>query len=602
MIAAVMSCASCAYYNTFFFANKYYKQAERARELRRDDKPTSQEIGLYEKCIRQCSKVISEYPDSKYVDDALFLMASSYYHWGRYQDSMDWYGQLQESYPQSEKIREARYMTALCHLALYEYVDAENILTEMLATSKGDERQKIIFSLAEVSVERNEMESAVRHLRSLLRENPSDELALEANLALGDAYFESGAYDSAAMSYEGVVNRSGKKEQRVEARKRMGQAWQASGDYETALDVYSRLLLAVESPPGAKARDLQEATLLLRMGECYNSLGEHERAIELFDRVMEDFQQTSVAAEAEYLKGYTYEIYYEDLTRAKTSYDRVPSHYQRSVFADQAAKRSEGIGKLMQYLEEGGTVVEEAEGQGAFLSAELNLFQLNKPEKALQIYRGLEQSYPESPLAPKAAYAAAWVLVNKLDREEEGMSAYRRIIEQYPYTDYADGARRILGMQPIAAQLQGPPLPKGWVPPDTSVIKMLQEGLPDSAGAIGPGVRPGAPGTAGGIEPSDTLLANAPPVGGPSDSTGAAASSDTAGVSSQAPAAVADTSAAGRRGPGAAAPDTSAAGQGNAGPPPVTEAHRDTAGARKTPADSSDGGGSPPDTTGGDGQ
>jgi TolA-binding protein len=486
LIAAAMSFTSCAYYNTFFFAKKHYKDAARAREQRRDDKATAQEIALYERCIKQCSKVIAEYPDSKYVDDALFLMGASYYHWGRYDDAMQWYEQLQESYPDSEMAREVRYMIALCHLAMYEFVDAENILTEMLPTARGEEREKIMFSLAEVAVEREDMDGAVRYLRSLLKGDPDDRLRLDTHLALGDVYFASGAYDSAAMSYEEVERNSGKREERVEARRRVGQSWQASGDYERALEVYSELLLAVESPPGAAKRDEQEAVLLLRMGECHNSLGDHERAIELFDRVMEDFQQTSVAAEAEYLKGFTYEIYYEDLTRAKTSYDRVQSHFGRSVFIDQAERRSQGIGKLMQYLEEGGTQVEQAEGEGAFMSAELNLFQLNKPEKALQIYRGLEETYPESPLAPKAAYAAAWVLVNKLDREEEGMEEYRRIIENYPYTDYAEGARRLLGLQPIAAQLQGPPLPKNWAPPDSSVIQMLGEGLPDSVATPAP--------------------------------------------------------------------------------------------------------------------
>lgn len=548
LIAAAISCVSCAYYNTFFFAKKYYNEAERARETRRDNQPTSQEIGLYEKCIKQCSKVIAQYPNSQYVDDALFLMATCYYHWGRYNDAMDWYQQLQESYPESEKARDVRYMTALCHLELSEYVDAENILTEMLKSAKGEEKEKIMFSLAEVSASRDEMDRAVRHLRELLAENPSDRLKLEAHLALGDAYFSAGAYDSAAMSYGEVATRSGQREQRVEARKRMGQAWQARGDYETALDIYSDILLTVESPAGAVQRDPQEATLLLRMGECYNSLGEHEKAVELFDRVMEDFQKTSFAAEAEYLKGFTYEIYYEDLTRAKTSYDRVSSHFQRSVFVDQAERRSEGIGKLMQYLEEGGQLEERAEGESAFLSAELNLFQLNKPDKALEVYRGVEKTYPDSPLAAKAAYAVAWVLINKLDREEEGMQEYRRIVERYPYTDYADAARRKLGLKPIAAQMQGPPLPKGWVEPDSSVIRRLGESIPEAGQAPGTGAADTAKVGLGQAGTGD-LNAATPPVPN-------AVAPDTSGAAPSPADTPADTSAAGD----IFVPDSTAAG------------------------------------------
>lgn len=532
LVLAVL-CASCAYYNTFFFANKSYKQAERARKDRVDDTPTSQEISFYEKCIKQCSKVIAEYPNSKYVDDAMFLMATSFYYWGRYNESMDWYGQLEESYPESELIREARYMTGRCHLALHEYVDAENILTQLLGSAEGKERDKIVFALAEVGVNKGGMEDAVRHLRTLLEGDASDELVLEANMALGDAYFTSGAYDSAAISYEQVAKRSGKKEQRVEARKRMGQAWQARGDYRRALDIYSGLLLTVESQPGrGKQKDTQEAALLLRMGECHNSLGEHDKALEIFGRVMQDFPKTSVAAEAEFLMGYTFEIYYEDLVRAKISYDRVPSHFQRSVFVDEAKRRSEGLGKLQQYLEEDVQKAEEVEGRGSFLSAELNLFQLNKPAKALDVYRGVEKNYPDSPLAPKAAYASAWVLINKLDRVDEGMAEYRRIVEQYPFTEYAEGARRVLGMIPLAAQLEGPPMPKGWTPPDSLPLPLekgvVQADTTATQGAIGVAGAAGVSDSGAGESSSDTTLAASVPAAGGSsiapDSANAVAS------------------------------------------------------------------------------
>ena len=76
---------------------------------------------------------------------------------------------------------------------------------------------------------------------------------------------------------------------------------------------------------------------------------------------MEDFQKSSVAAEAEFLTGYTYEIYYEDLDRAKISYDRVPVHFDRSVYVDEAERRSAGLAQLKQYVDSGAELPEETE-------------------------------------------------------------------------------------------------------------------------------------------------------------------------------------------------------------------------------------------------
>ncbi len=513
-LALALSVLSCAYYNTFFYAEKYYKQGERARADRTDDTPTAVEISSYEKCIKQCSKVIAEYPDSKYVDNAMYLMAESFFYWGRYDEAMKWYKQLEESYPESDLIRGSRFMIARCHIELGEYVDAENTLTQLLGTAGPREAERIEFALSEVAARRGETEEAVKHLRTLLEGKASSRLKLDAYLALGDAYFAEGAYDSAAMSYEEVAKGSDKQEERVEARTRMGQSWQARGDYDKALDTYSQLLLSVEKSSSKKQASVQEATLLLRMGECQNSLGEHDEALEIFARVMEDFPKTASAAEAEFLTGYTYEIYFEDFDRAKISYDRVPSHFQRSVFVDEAQRRSEGLGKLKQYEGESGKEA-QVPGQSVFLSAELNLFQLNKPEKALELYREVEAFYPDSPLAPKAAYAAAWVLVNMLKRVDEGMAEYRRVVEKYPYTDYAEGARHILGIEPLALSMQGPPVPRGWTPPDSAALAAARAALmseradstasrPDSGAQPALGSGPDAASPEGGAAPGDS--------------------------------------------------------------------------------------------------
>jgi TolA-binding protein len=603
-----LSHSSCAYYNTFFFAKKYYKQAARAREERTDDQASAAEIQYYEKCIRQCSKVMAEYPDSKYVDDALFLTATSYYWWGRQLEAMKWYRQLIERYPESERIPEARLMLARCHLDLREFVEAESILIEILNSSAKMDKDRVLFALAEVYAGRGDEDSAVRVLRRLLKEHPKSDLRLESMMAMGDAYFAKGVYDSAATSYEDVAKGSGEQDERVEARKRMGEALFAAGDPQGALDIYVALLRTVETPVGSRrVKDPQEAALVLRIGECQNALGNHERALEMFQRVMTDFQNTTWAAEAEFLTGYTYEIFYEDLERAKTSYDRVPSHSQLSVFVDEAKRRGEGLGKLREYIEkrdDGGVeAAEEAAAQGLFLSAELNLFELNKPQVALDLYRQVENQYPDSPYAPKAAYAAAWVLVNRLNREEEGYDEYRRVLIKYPYSDYADGARRVLGMAPLAALYQGPPIPEGWTHPDSSG---------QGRGLQAPGA---ADTTAGAVAAAVGDTAGVPGIGALSDTTGAAS------LTPETP----DSTATDRE--LAMGPDSTGAPADTSGPPgpsgsepprwrgedaPGDSATDSGAGAAPSeggsPADTTDGetggppsgGAAPPDTTAGD--
>ena len=82
IILSTLILSGCVYYNTFFNAKKYFTEAQDIG-LKEDGKPTSNAINKYNKAIKKCGVVLSDYKDSKYADDALFLMARSLFYIGR---------------------------------------------------------------------------------------------------------------------------------------------------------------------------------------------------------------------------------------------------------------------------------------------------------------------------------------------------------------------------------------------------------------------------------------------------------------------------------------------------------------------------------------
>src|ERR1041385_1382415 len=68
--------ASCAYYNTFYLARKYYMKATDGQPYEVDRDGTTQRSN-YNKSMDYAKKLLGVYPRSKYVDDAWLMWAKS---------------------------------------------------------------------------------------------------------------------------------------------------------------------------------------------------------------------------------------------------------------------------------------------------------------------------------------------------------------------------------------------------------------------------------------------------------------------------------------------------------------------------------------------
>jgi len=82
ILLAVFSLAfvSCVYFNTFYNAETSFKKAMKIIEespILDDDELPSQAKKLLGDAIDNSKLVIKEYPDSKYVDDAIFIIAKA---------------------------------------------------------------------------------------------------------------------------------------------------------------------------------------------------------------------------------------------------------------------------------------------------------------------------------------------------------------------------------------------------------------------------------------------------------------------------------------------------------------------------------------------
>jgi hypothetical protein len=80
LVAVVLLGGGCAFYNTFYNAKASYREGMKLKEQNQN----TQARAKFDKAIEKSALVIKQWPKSRWVDDALFLVGTSYYQVGQY--------------------------------------------------------------------------------------------------------------------------------------------------------------------------------------------------------------------------------------------------------------------------------------------------------------------------------------------------------------------------------------------------------------------------------------------------------------------------------------------------------------------------------------
>jgi TolA-binding protein len=464
-LAAVLVLFGCAYFNTFYTAKKNFNQAEKMY-LRPDARPTPQQVQLYDQALRGATKVVVNYPDSKWVDDAVLMMGRSLIGKGDYPAARLKFEELEENFPDSPFLDQGLYYTGETYRKNREW-DASMIMYDSLLIRfpKSDMVRPANLQRGKVFSEKRQPRQAIAVL--LPSANRGGNLELQARLALGNSYFELEVYDSAATQFRWVGRKVKSEELINEAVMREGECLEALGEYDKALRLYS------DWDRRARTLNYQDQAKI-RRGYTMALSGDVDGGIDALERLIAERRRSPMAAQALFQIGYIQEVLLDDFDAARATYARVPEESQASAFAQQAITRSENLGKIetLRASLDADTTGVEAAAAAAFTVAEHYLFSTDNPTRALAEYRKVEEDYPESQYAPKAAFAGAWVLARELEEPEAADSAFWHVADTYPDTEFGQAASAFVRGQvdslrssdPLEPTLVSYPLTPGALP------------------------------------------------------------------------------------------------------------------------------------------
>jgi tetratricopeptide (TPR) repeat protein len=224
---------------------------------------------------------------------------------------------------------------------------------------------------------------------------------------------------------------------------------------------------------------------MVRIGTAELQAGKVDASLDAYNRVVRAYPHTELAAEAQYRIGFAKETVVEDFEGARLEYGKVRDQLGSGPSITLATQRLANLDRLAQFRTAGGDTLQKR-AEAGFLLAELYLFTHDRPERALEEYRSLAQTFDKTPYAAKAMNAQGWVLSRKLHREAAAESLFWRVIYDYPATEEQLAARDYLEAAGRTVPDSLIKFPEVKAPPDTSTVApSLSQAAAMGAAALG---------------------------------------------------------------------------------------------------------------------
>ncbi|MEE8578169.1 MAG: tetratricopeptide repeat protein [candidate division Zixibacteria bacterium] len=435
----------CVYYNTFFNARKAFNDAEKTRKAGRL-RGARINVSLYETAIVKSLKIVKDYPNSSYYDDALFVLGVSYYYTKKYVSSERRLRELLANYPESGYAEEGELYLAKAKLELKDEKEAMVIFEKIFRTDfSASYKAEAALALGDYHFRAGNLEQSRQYFSALRDSLGNEDEKRLAQRMVSDSYFESYQFRDALGAYLQILGMEPGNDDRYHALYHSARASFRLMQIERGLD-YLKTLAEDEI-----YFDSLSAIRLL-MAEGYEYDDDLAHAEDMYHEVLDNSMEPEKRAFAAYRLGLTYQFDYDDLPRAKEYYDQAVEFKRSSEYGRDALKRSSSIGKIetftITFQKDSSTtreMVDEA-ARTQYQLAELYWLELNKLDSAIAEMRYVVDSFPSSSIAPKAMIALAEMLRDHKGDTAQANNLLKYVLYRNAHSDYAPQALEGLGL------------------------------------------------------------------------------------------------------------------------------------------------------------
>ena len=443
--------SSCAYFNTFYNAEKYFKEADLIRLEKSDKAIPLRAMDNYGKTIQKCKVVLSDYPESKYVNDAILLMAKAQFYRSEYDNAISNLRIIFDKGSQRQ-ISEAKYWSAVCK---WKKGKTQTAIEELQGIIKNSKDNEIIaqshLSLADIFSEMNQNNDFLFHLgegAKVIKDRGKKGIVYNQ---LAEIAFNNENYEVAESAFKEVIKNSLTKEKIENAHIQILKISRIQGDHRIVERKIKSMLV------DEKFKNIK-GSLELELVQLYIAQDDIDNAKVRLESIVSDYPRTQTSAEAYYLLGKIYLSEAWDLDLAKEKFNQVKKEYSRSEYGPfcnskviAIDKYKDALTSLKQYEVKPDTLASDSlvsdslgvKGVNAlppheellYLLGDIESFSFDRVDSGIVFFEKILEKDQNSPFFPKALFTLS--MIYESINDSINVEKYKTLLKtNFPGSDY----------------------------------------------------------------------------------------------------------------------------------------------------------------------
>jgi len=490
-IFLIITAGACVYFNTYYNAINNFEDAEKeVLKLEDISKMNKSTVDRLNKTIDKCQTILDKYPDTKYKDDALFLMSRAYFYKGHYSKSKQLITQLTEDETTTLK-NESQLWLAKCNWKLYDYEIADLLLNQLiikLSKNLSKQNKNLLAhsynTKAEIFLENKMPVDSVLFYYNKSADNyknKSDKTRVYEKAAI--LSFDNSLYSESLNVHKKIVKYSSDPEKVEKSQLSIVHLYRLQQEWDESNKAIKTLL--------TDEKYLQiYPDIYLEKAKLYEDQERFDNANEGYLFIIDEYPKTESSAESSYQLGMIQLKVEKKYTSALEYFEKVEEEKKSSLFTKEANKWEKRINSLFSLktqinnvsatLDSLQTITPVEASNDTFMDStyvdsttvdttivdsmiveskaetdinrteELQMlygdllfslgglfaFQFNEPDSAIPILDTLIRQFSDSPKRSQAMYTLSHLLSQR--GEEEQSTVFKdKILVEYPLSEYS---------------------------------------------------------------------------------------------------------------------------------------------------------------------
>jgi TolA-binding protein len=357
---------------------------------------------FYDKDYKKALEAFQKYSSSRYRNEASFFIGKTYYFLDENEKALPYLEALSSQTNFNYRL-EALYYSGMAWIKLEKPEKAVFYLRELskiefFQGAANDYREESLYKLGLMEKLSGDLDGAIKDFQALLSFYKNSEYSRKAFLELASCFVLKGDTEGALIVYKELSESGG--ENAALSLLKSGELRFLKKDFTTALTNFEETL--TKYPDTEYGKDA-----LYWKARCYLELGKYSEAIHYF----EDFMKASPLSE----KNEEIQMFVGNAYTGLNEFDSALSAYQ-------------GVFK------KGGKFSPEALSSIAWVYAKKG-----ESKRAIEQYKKLMDTFPQSPLVPLAYYSSGIIRYNLKDYPK-AVDCFKKVVKSYPESSYSGDA------------------------------------------------------------------------------------------------------------------------------------------------------------------